>query len=459
MYELMKMKLHFNEKEVQSIIKSRSGSLNRFVMMLIWIISNGVAMSCLAQNPTPASAQSKRILFLGGTAHTATGKTIPNSAIGFVNGKLTLVADATTIRINGTEFDTVIQINGKHVYPGMIGMNTVIGLNEIEAVRSTNDYAETGSLNPSARAIIAYNTDSKVIPTVRSNGILLAEIVPEGGVISGQSSIVELDAWNYEDAAYKTDVGMHLNWPSMRIIKSRKADSEEKQAERTNKELNDLRQFFNAAKAYAALDAPPVRNLHFEAMRGLFNGSKQLFVHCDYVREIIASAGFCREMGVSMVLIGGTDSWMVTGLLREQKIPVVLTDINRLPSRDDEPIDMPFRMPFILKQAGVSFAITANGFWQIRNLSFQAGTAGGFGLDAESMLQSVTAEPARILGINTTAGTLEQGKDATLIITTGDLFDMKESKVVMAFIRGREIILDSIQEQLYRKYVSKYGIH
>jgi imidazolonepropionase-like amidohydrolase len=417
-----------------------------------------LATGLYAQNPVPAPAQSKRILLMGGIVHTATGKVINNSAIGFEGGKLKLVADITTIRIDRTQYDTVIDISGKHVYPGLIALNTVIGLREIEAVRATSDYVETGSFNPSARSLIAYNTDSKVTPTVRANGILLAQVVPQGGLLSGQSSVVELDAWNYEDAAYKADIGLHLNWPSMRVIRSRRAEPEEKQLERTEKALKELRQFFADAKAYASLAAPENRNLHFEAMRGLFSGTKRLFVHCNFVREIISAAGFCREMGISMVLVGGADSWMVTELLSDSKIPVVLTDIHRLPTREDEAVDMPYRLPYFLRQAGVQFAIASNGFWQIRNLPFQAGTAGGYGLDREAMLQSVTADAASILGIDGTTGTLEPGKDATLVICTGDLFDTKSAAVVGAFIRGREISLDSVQEQLYRKYLGKYGL-
>jgi imidazolonepropionase-like amidohydrolase len=149
---------------------------------------------------------------------------------------------------------------------------------------------------------------------------------------------------------------------------------------------------------------------------------------------------------------------MVTELLSDSKIPVVLTDIHRLPTREDEAVDMPYRLPYFLRQAGVQFAIASNGFWQIRNLPFQAGTAGGYGLDREAMLQSVTADAASILGIDGTTGTLEPGKDATLVICTGDLFDTKSAAVVGAFIRGREISLDSVQEQLYRKYLGKYGL-
>lgn len=409
-----------------------------------------------AQNPTPAGEQTKRILILGATAHIGNGTVITNSAVGFEKGKLSLVADATAIRIDRTAYDTIIQANGKHVYPGLIALNTTIGLNEIESIRATQDITETGSYNPSARAIVAYNTDSKVTPTIRSNGVLLAQIAPQGGIIPGQSSVVALDAWNFEDAAYATDEGIHLNWPSMRAIRSRRADADEKQKERMEKTLLEIRALFADAKAYSIAKNSTV-NQHLEAMRGLFDGSKTLYIHCNYVKEIIAAAGLCRDYNIRMVLVGGTDAWMVTDLLKQQDIAVVITGTHRLPSREDEDIDMPFKLPSILQREGILYAITTGSFWQVRNLPFQSGQAAGHGLTKEQILTAVSQSPAKILRVDGRTGTLETGKDATLLISDGDLLDMKSSNVESAFIAGRQISLDNIQKQLNEKYRRKYG--
>jgi imidazolonepropionase-like amidohydrolase len=395
---------------------------------------------------------------MNGTAHIGDGTKIENSAIGFEKGKLTLVADATLIRIDPAGYDTIINIAGKHIYPGLVALNTSLGLSEIQAVRATNDNAETGRLNPSSRSLVAYNTDSKVTPTVRSNGVLLVQVVPSGGLISGQSSVFELDGWNYEDAVYKSDIGIHLNWPSMRTFRSRDAESTEKQKARSEKELNEISKLFSDAAAYAKVKIPAEKNIHLESMRGLFDGSKRLFVHCDYVKEIIAAAGLCKAHGISMVLVGGSDANMVTGLLKQQQIPVVLVQTHRLPSRSDEDIDQPFKLPALLKNAGIDFAIAVPGFWQVRNLPFQAGTAAGFGLTKEDALTAIALSPAKILGIDKTAGSLEMNKDATFIISSGDLLDMKTSVVEVAFINGRQLDLDNIQSQLNRKYRKKYGL-
>ncbi len=429
--------------------------MNRIIIILLIF---PISIFCYAQNPAPASAQAMKIVYMGAVAHIGTGEVIQNSVIGFENGKLKLVGDATVVRIDPAAYDTIINIQGKHIYPGLIALNTQIGLSEIEAVRSTNDFVEVGQVNPSARSIIAYNTDSKVIPTLRSNGVLMAQITPQGGLVSGQSSVVVLDAWNFEDAAYKTDIGIHVNWPSMRIVKSKKSDADEKQKERSDKSIAEIRKLFNEAKAYASVKDPQEKNLLLESMRGLFDGSKMVFVHCNYVKEIIASVAFFQSLNVKMVIVGGSDAWMVTELLKAQNIAVIIVNTHRLPSRDDEDVDLPYKLPAVLKQAGIKFAISVSGFWQIQNLAFQAGTSAGYGLNKEEALMSVTSTAAQILGIEATVGTLEPGKDATFIISSGDLLDMKTSIVEEAFILGRQINLDDTRKESYRKYKAKYGL-
>jgi imidazolonepropionase-like amidohydrolase len=422
--------------------------------ILFFFISSGVE----AQNPAPAREQSKRILLLNGRAHIGNGSVIENSAIGFEKGKIILIGDAITIRIDRSAYDTIINIPGKEVYPGLIAMNTTLGINEIELVRATNDYNEAGPLNPSSRTIVAYNTDSKVTPTVRSNGVLLAQITSQGGLVSGSSSVVELDAWNWEDASYKADEGIHLNWPSMRIFKAWWAKPAEEQQKNQEKALLDLHLLFDDAKAYAQEKDPAEANQHLEAMRGLFDHRKKLYVHCNYVKEIVAAVNFAAGYNLQMVLVGGADAWQVAALLKEKNIPVVLGRTHSLPSREDEAVDLPYKLPFLLQQAGVAYCNSVDGFWQVRNLPFVAGTPVAYGLNKEQALESITLAPAKIMGIDKTVGSLETGKDATLVVSTGDVLDMRTNNIEMAFIRGRQINLDNIQKQLYNKYMNKYGL-
>ena len=416
-----------------------------------------IGMTAKAQNPAPAPAQREPVLIMNGIAHIGNGKVIENSVIAFENGKITMIGDATVIKLDEGRYKKRITAFGKHIYPGFINCNSSLGLTEIDLVRSTNDNYEVGELNPNVRSIIAYNTDSKIPPTVRCNGVLTEQIVPEGGTISGQSSVVVLDAWNWEDAAYKTDDGIHLNWPRMYIAKYPGADPEEKQRERMNKEMNNIEQLFREAKAYS-VSTPPEKNLRFESMKGLFNGSKPLYVHCGYVKEIESAVLFCKKYGVKMVLVDGQDAWRVTGLLKENNIPVILGRTHTLPPREDDDVDLPYKLPYLLKEAGVNFALSVGGSWQTRNLPFMAGTAAAYGLTKEEALMSITSSPAKILGIDASTGTLETGKDATLFISSGDALDMCTNNVESAFINGREINLDNVQKQLYRKYKEKYGM-
>jgi imidazolonepropionase-like amidohydrolase len=429
---------------------------NRFLIIVLFIFNIKVD----AQNPTPANAQSKSIIINGVTVHDGNGDVFPDASVGFKNGKIVYLS-YTRGNQEGLQWDSVIDAKGKHLYPGLIALNTYLGLSEVEAIRATNDYAEVGGNNPSARALIAYNTDSKVTPTVRSNGVLLAQITPQGGLISGSSSIVNLDAWNWEDATYKADEGIHLNWPSMRIYFGNGPEQEEyekKQKERIRKEIESIETLFADAYAYQLTSSAVTKNIQLEAMRGLFNGTKKLYIHADYVKEITAAINMCNKFKLKFVLVGAADAGLVLNLLKENQVAVILGKTHSLPNRDDDAIDAPYTLPKKLKDAGILFALSCDGFWQVRNLPFIAGTAAAYGLTKEEALKTITLNAALISGIDNTTGSIAVGKDATIVICDGDLLDMKISSINNAFIQGRMIDLNNIQYQLYEKYKKKYNI-
>ena len=412
-----------------------------------------------AQSPTPAPPQTGAILIFGATAHLGNGQVIPSSAIAFENGKLTLVADATAIRIDRSRFAKIFDAVGKHVYPGFIATDSRLGLVEIEAVRATQDHPETGRLNPNARAIVAYNTDSDVLPTVRSNGVLLAQVVPAGGLVSGTSAVVQLDAWNWEDAAVRADEGVHLNWPSRqprRRFGPPPTVPEQPAANEYDKQVEELHRYFSEARAYAQKPAPEVKNPRFEAMRGLFNGSQNLYIHSGDAKTMQESVLFAEQYGVRPVLVGASDAWMITAFLKTHTVPVILAEPQRLPARDDEDYDQPYKTALALHQAGIPFALSGNGGWRQRNLPFQAGQVVAFGLPYEAAVQAVTLSPAAIMGIGGSTGSLETGKDATLFISEGDALDMRSCQVTAAFIQGREINLDNKHKALARRFEEKY---
>lgn len=418
--------------------------------VIFFLVFFSCTMCLWAQVPAPA--QQRPVVILGATAHLGNGTVIENSVVAFRNGKLTDVGNATiTIDTTGAE---VIIATGKHLYPGFIAPNTTLGLAEIGAVRATRDDSEVGETTPHARAIIAYNTDSHIIPTVRSNGVLLAQIVPNGDLIPGTSSIVQLDAWNWEDAAYATDNGLHLNWPSTMLPSQQDSD---KASERIAQKLDAVTHLFAEAQAYSA--TPPHTPLHlpFEAMRGVFEGTKKLYIHADKAKDIMAALHWAQRFSIAPIIVGGGEAWLVADVLRDNHTPVILTQTHRLPSYTHDDIDMPYKLPFLLKQAGVQFCIAGSGNWNQRNLPFEAGTAAAYGIDKEEALRAITLSAAEILGVSTSVGSIEPGKDATIFISSGDALDMRTSVVERAFIKGRTIDIDDKQKALYRKFKAKYG--
>ncbi|MBX7095188.1 MAG: amidohydrolase family protein [Flavobacteriales bacterium] len=406
--------------------------------------------------------QKRSFLLMEGTAHLGNGEVINHSLIGVRDGKIVLVANSLVTRPNLSEFDTVIQIPGKHVYPGFIATDVSLGLVEVESVRATVDNAEAGEYNPNARTLIAYNTDSKIIPTVRSNGVLMAQVTPRGGVVSGSSSIMKLNGWNWEDAAYKADDGIHVNWP--RNFQQRGWWAEPAEGSKNDKyqmSINDIKKFFEEAKANSEDAVSTNKDLRFEAMRGLFDGSKTLFVHANFAREIADAVQFMRDMKIKkMVIVGGYDSWMLTDLLRENKVAVILRRIHELPFRSEDDIDLPFKIPALLQKAGVLYCLGNAGDQeaaQTRNLPFLAGTIVPYGVEKEIALMSITLNAAKILGIDKWCGSLEPGKEATLFISDGDALDMRSNNVTHAWIKGEKVDLNNIQKELYSKYKTKYG--
>ncbi len=407
-----------------------------------------------SQVPAPVPAQAQPVYITGATAHLGNGRVIANSVIAFENGKITLVGDASQAPPADLSGYRVIEASGKHVYPGFIAPASNLGLVDISSVRATRDFQETGVLNPNVRSLIAYNTDSEVIPTVRARGVLLAQVSPEGGRIAGTSSVVQLDAWNWEDAAYRADDGMFLNWPVLFSFNWREQSvSENKEYA---KQVAAVRDFFREAKAYLENPAPAQANLKFESMRALFAGQQRLYVNVDEAKAISHAVQLAGELGLKAAIVGGRDAWMVAGLLKENDVAVVLQKTQSLPPRVDSDIDQPFKTPALLEEAGVLYCFSIDGYWQQRNLPFQAGQAVGFGLDYEKAIMGLTLNPAKIMGIDQRTGTLEVGKDANLFISEGDALDLRTSRPIYVFIQGREVKLEDKQKSLYEKFKGKY---
>ncbi len=425
---------------------------NVAALVLCIVLSSNV----IAQRPSPAPPQTASILITGGTVHVGDGRVIDDGAVGFRAGRIDFVGSRF-----GTPagYDTVIHVDGRHIYPGFIGLNTTLGLAEVEAVRASVDRADIGQLEPELRTIVAYNADSRVTPTVRANGVLIAQVVPRGMTISGTSSVVQLDAWDWEEATVQADDGIHLNWPpayERRGWWAEPGETDQARKDERAERINELRAFFRKAKAYAERTAPAKIDLRMEAMRGLFDGRQALYVHANAAREISEAVLFAKAEGVRRtVIVGGYDAWRVADLLRDNKVDVVLRRLHSLPLRPEDDIDLPYRLPALLKERGIRFCLDRAGAMEamgLRNLPFIAGTAAAYGLDPEDALRAITLDAAAILGIDHRLGSLATGKDATLIVSRGDALDMRGNAITHAFIQGRAVVLDDAHKQLYRQY-------
>jgi imidazolonepropionase-like amidohydrolase len=404
---------------------------------------------------TPANAQNKIISIVGATAHIGNGKTIENATLVFENGLITEIGNSDSVSAKGE----IIDANNKHVYPGFILANSSLGLGEIDAVKATRDDDELGSLIPHVRSLIAYNAESKVIESVRPNGVLVAQITPRGGRISGTSSIVQLDAWNWEDAAIKVDDGIHANWPNSynRKFFNRQIVSEPNKD--YQKQINELKDFLLQAQTYS-LSVPKKKNIPFDATKGIFSGEQKLYIHVKREKEIIDAVNFTIELGIpKVVLVGADEAYKVTDLLKKHNIPVLLKRVHTSPSGEDDDYDLPFKLASILVKKGILIALEDSGQMErmnSRNLPFYAGTTTGYGLNNEEALELITLNPAKILGIDDKYGSLEVGKSATLFISEGNALDMRTNIISKAFIDGRDISLETHQTKLFKRYMDKY---
>ena len=421
-----------------------------------------LSVAGFAQENIYPAPEYKGLLFLkNGTVHVGNGQVLENATIQISNGKIEKIGQNLPIPMDDVK---VFDVSGKHVYPGLILSNSTLGLVEVNSVRATIDHTELGGINPSVRSIVAYNTDSKVINTLKSNGILMANIVPDGGLISGSSSVVQLDAWNWEDAAVKMENGFHLRMPSLINRPSRfsffmGAPAAGDPVKRGLEQVEQIKTFFKEAQSYANETTHAGTNLKYEAVKGLFNKSQKLFVHCDIVKEMLIAIDFAKDFGMDVVIVGGSESYQMPELLKQNNVSVILNQMHSLPTSIDDDVDQPYKTAAALQKAGVVFAINdADGQTRGRNLAFNAGTAAAYGLTKEQALQAITLNPAKILGISDQAGSIEVGKDASLVVSEGDILDMRSSVILHAFIQGRKVDLTDKHKQLDERYRKKYGL-
>jgi imidazolonepropionase-like amidohydrolase len=393
-----------------------------------------------------ATLSAQRILLIHGTAHIGDGNVLESAAIGVVNDRVTFVKNSLTQTFAKQDWDTIINCNGQHFYPSLVSANNTLGLTEIDAVRATRDFNDVGDWNPHVRAQIAYNVESKVVETTRTNGVLLVQATPRGGWISGSSAVMKLSGWNWEDATVFADDGIHLNWPY---------DPKNYAAQK-----REIYSFFELAKTYATDRDDQINDLRLEAMKACFVASKRVYIHAESIQQIVDIIDFAASFQLAFpVIVGGRDAHLVGAKLRDSKIPVMLSRVHSLPSREDDLTFLPYQMPALLKAQGIPFCIQNDGDMQpmnTRNLPFQAGTTMAYGLTAEEALMSVSLSVCQIIGIAKDYGTLEAGKKATFFVSKGPALDMRTNQLTTIVVDGKFVPTTNFQEQLYLKYRQKY---
>ncbi len=402
----------------------------------------------------------QKILITKAKVHVGDGTVIEQGLVGIENGEITLVKNALTYPVEAAEWDTIIELSNQHLYPGFFAMNSTLGLTEIDAVRATVDFKEVGEYNPHIRSLIAFNVESRIISTVRSNGVLFAQATPRGGVISGTSSLMHLDGYNWEDAVVKKDEGIHVNWPKTMQGGGWWAEPKPKTPNKKYiEEKHALVSFLHAAAAYQEQGSKAVFDPRYEAMKGVFEGRQRIYFHANELRQLLDVVSLVQEFKFKFpVIVGGYDSYKITELLRDGEIPVMLTRLHRLPDSEDDPMDLVYRLPKLLQDGGVKFCLENAGdmeAMQSRNIPFLAGTARAYGLTEEQAVQSVTLNAAEIIGVEKKYGSIEVGKKATLFVSKGDALDMRTHDVTLILVDGKFAAIKHHQHELYEKYRNK----
>lgn len=409
----------------------------------------------LAVNPVPAPKQSTPLLLKNATVHSVVNAPSVQDVL-LVDGKIAALGSNLTAPA-GAE---VQDLTGKHLYPGLIALINQLGLIEVEAVRATRDDREVTATNPDLQVQVAFNADSVVIPTIRSNGFSHSLIYPSGSLITGRSALMQLDGWNWQDALVQADVGLHLSWPRMSLQTGWWVrDSVEQQQKRQAEQLAQLQDFFQQAHAYYLAEKAGLnrgKDSRWHAMLAFFDKKLPLFVHADDPRQIRQAILLAKQYQVKLVIVGGRDSWRMADELAANKVDVIYTAPYGLPTRTDEAYDQAFSAPGILQQAGVRIALSLDGFWDTRNLVFAAGHVTRYGLEPAAALRALTLDAAEIAGVADRLGSIEVGKSASLVLSAGDIFDYRGHKVEKLWIDGRSVDLDNRHKQLHRRYQQRY---
>jgi imidazolonepropionase-like amidohydrolase len=409
-------------------------------------------------------ARAEVLALTGGTVHPVSGPEIPNGTVLVDGAKITAVGAGVSVPAGAT----VLNCTGKHVYPGFVHANTVLGLAEISTIEGSDDTRETGNLNPNQRAEVMYNPDSDFLPVTRLNGVTTVLSIPGGGSIRGTSALMHLDGWTPEDMTVRAPAALHVQWPNMTPVHAFFIlTSDEEQAKQRDEAIKAISNAFDDARAYwKARDAESGKgvpkhddDVKWDAMRKVLNGEVPVAFHCDALAQIKAVLRFCDQQKLTnVILLGGYDSWRVADELKRRNVAVIVGGVLAEPNRGYESYDDAYTVPAKLAKAGVRFAIADEGgsFAEAnaRNVPYHAAMAEAFGLDHDEALKAVTLYPAQILGAGDKIGSIDVGKLADLQVTDGDPL-LVATHCEQVVVNGKLVPMESRQTRLFHKYDAK----
>lgn len=402
-----------------------------------------------------------KFALINATIHTVSDGVIQNGVVLVDGERIAFVGN----NVKPTADYTVIDLAGKHIWPGMIDAGTSLGLIEISAVPVTVDNAEVGNFNPNMRAFTAINPNSAAIAVNRVEGVTTVIAEPASGLISGTATLIDLFGYSPDSMAVKADAAMIMNWP----VSGRRGwfdqRTDEQLKEQFESQLKDMRETWNKAKFYhemmTAYESSPAgktrpdKDQQMEAMRDVFRGKLPVMVDVDREGDIREALKWvAANPDVKFIFSSVAEGWRVADEIAAAKVPVIVGPVLRLPSRDYDHYQRPYQNAGLLHKAGVLVALRTGQTENVRNLPFQAGYSAAYGMPYDEAVKAVTLNPAKIFGVDDRLGSITTGKIANLVVTNGDLLETM-TRVEMVFIRGRNIPLTSRQEQLYREFIDR----
>jgi imidazolonepropionase-like amidohydrolase len=423
----------------------------------------GLALAAVALAlPSVAAAQQAPLAIRGARVVTVSGPVIEKGTVLVERGRITAVGADVTV----PAWATVVDGTGKTLYPGLVDALTTLGLTEVQAVQATVDTTEVGDMNPQAHAWIALHPDSELIPVARANGITTVVSAPAGGLVSGQSALVRLTGTTPASMVVKAPIALHVVYPSgrppadvSRLFEEPElktlAERVKEQEKNQKKALDRLASLLAEAKAHSAAEKDASRNapetsLVLDALAPFARGEAPVVIRADHEKEIRASVRFAADNGLKLVIAGGLEAWRCIDVLKEKDVPVLLK-IERLPERESDPYDAPYANAAALKRAGVRFAIVSDDSENVRNLPYEAAMAAAYGLGEVEALRAITLSPAEILGAADAIGSIAPGREANLVLATGDILDTR-TEVTHVFIQGVAQSLETRHTRLYDRY-------